>query len=314
MVKIAFWDNGLGERGTSVSLFDYAYFNQTILKNQSIVIYNTNHSSNNEEVIERFKNNFEVFGVSDFGMVDKILFETGCDIFYIIKAGEYEGQISRVIKTVVHCVFNYNQPHGNVYAGVSYWLRGNNGCYPVVPHIVHLPEYHGDMRKELGIPENATVFGRHGGYGQFDIHFVHGIVYNVAKTNPNIYFLFVNTQPFCEPLPNIIHIGKIIDLFKKVEFINTCDAMLWARSDGETFGLAIAEFSIKNKPVLLTVSGDEAHIHLMKDKGIWYNENTLRDILIGFNKEEMAKKDWNAYRDYSPEKVMQIFKRVFIDN
>ena len=85
MVKIAFWDNGLGERGTSVSLFDYAYFNQTILKNQSIVMYNTNHCSNNEEVIQRFKNNFKVFGVSDFGMVDKILYETGCDILYIIK-------------------------------------------------------------------------------------------------------------------------------------------------------------------------------------------------------------------------------------
>jgi len=314
MVKIAFWDNGLGERGTSVSLFDYAYFNQSILKNESIIIYNVNHESNDETVIQRFKNNFEVIGVPDFRYVDKILLENKCDIFYIIKAGDYEGQISRVIKTVVHCVFNYNQPHGNVYAGVSEWLRDNNKKYPVVPHMVHLPEYELNMREELGIPENSVVFGRHGGYGQFDIKFVHPIVYDVAKSNPNIYFLFVNTKPFCEKLSNIIHIDKIIDLFKKVKFINTCDAMLWARTDGETFGLAIAEFSIKNKPVLLTVSGDEAHTHLMKDKGIWYNENNLHDILTGFNKEEMANKDWNAYREYTPEKVMQIFKKVFIDS
>lgn len=313
MVKIAFWDNGLGERGTSVSLFNYAYFNRTILKNESIIMYNTNHESNDENVIQRFKNNFEVIGVPDFRYVDKILLEKGCEIFYITKAGEYEGQISRVIKTVVHCVFNYSQPHGDVYAGISPWLRGNNNNYPVVPYMVHLPEYELNMRKELGIPEHAIVFGRHGGYGQFDIKYVHPILYNVAKYNPNIYFLFMNTKPFCEPLPNIVHIDKIIDLIKKVAFINTCDAMLWARTDGETFGLAIAEFSIKNKPVILTVSGDEAHTHLMKEKGIWYNENTLYDILTGFNKEEMQNKDWNAYRDYTPEKVMQTFKKIFID-
>jgi hypothetical protein len=28
----------------------------------------------------------------------------------------------------------------------------------------------------------------------------------------------------------------------------------------------------------------------------------------------MKKGDWNAYRDYSPENVMDIFKRVFIEN
>jgi hypothetical protein len=97
--------------------------------------------------------------------------------------------------------------------------------------------------------------------------------------------------------------------------------MLWAREGGESFGLSIAEFSVKNKPVLVTDSkndfghnkGDIAHIHLLKDKGIWYNEDNLKDILVNFDKNEMVKKDWNAYTDYTPEKVMKIFKRVFID-
>jgi len=314
MVRIVFWDNGLGERGTSVSLFNYAYFNKTILNNESIIIYNTTHYSNNEDVINRFKNNFQVIGVPHFNYVDSVLSQIGCDIFYITKAGEYEGQISKICKTVVHCVFNYDQPHGNVYAGISPWLRGdNNHKHPFVPYMVHLPDSTLNMREQLGIPESAVVFGRHGGPGQFDIKFVHGIVYNVAKSNPNIYFLFMNTNKFCPDLPNIIHLEKIIDLEKKVEFINTCDAMLWARTDGETFGLAIAEFSIKNKPVILTVSGDPAHTHLMKEKGIWYNEDNLYEILTSFNKEDIANKDWNAYGDYTPEKVMQIFKQIFID-
>jgi len=114
-----------------------------------------------------------------------------------------------------------------------------------VPHMISLPEHNRNMREELKIPENSIVYGRHGGYEQFDISYVHPIVYKVAKNNPNIYFLFVNTQPFCDSLPNIIHLDKIVDLDKKVEFINTCDAMLWARTDGETFGIAIGEFSFK---------------------------------------------------------------------
>jgi hypothetical protein len=314
MVKIAFWDNGLGERGTSVALYDYALFNEIILGNESIIMYNTTHYSNNTDAIAKFTNRFSVYGVNNWTLVDKILVDTKCDILYIIKAGDNEGQVSRVIKTVVHCVFGCNQPHGNVYASIAPWVPGNNGRYPFVPHMIHLPEHQNNMRHELGIPDDAIVFGRHGGYEQFDIKYVHDIVFDVAKNHPHIFFLFLNTKPFCLPLPNIIHISKIIDLDKKVEFINTCDSMLWARSGGETFGLAIAEFSIKNKPVVLTACGDEAHTHLMKDHGIWYNQTNLYDILTGFNKEDVKNKDWNAYREYSPEKVMQICKKVFIEN
>ena len=35
------------------------------------------------------------------------------------------------------------------------------------------------------------------------------------------------------------------------------------------------------------------------------------DLIVNFDKNDAATKDWNAYRDYSPEKVMPIFKRIF---
>ena len=315
MVKIAFWDNYLCERGTTVSLFCYAYYNIHILGNESIIMYNTTHVGyNNEKVISNFKKHFKVIGVDNFQKVDPILLSEKCDIFYIIKSGENEGQISNFIKTVVHCVFNYSNPHGNVYAGISNWIGGvYNNSHPVVPHIVYLPDHNINMRTYLNIPESATVFGRHGGYGQFDIPYVQEIVYQVALSNSNIYFLFMNTCPFCKSLPNIIHIGQIIDLDEKVSFINTCDAMIWGRTDGETFGLSIAEFSIRNKPVFATACGDIAHVEILKYKGIWYNQTNLQSLLLSFNKEDAKQKDWNAYRDYEPEKVMKIFKQVFID-
>ena len=313
MVKIAFWDNCLSERGTTVAMYNYAYYNQTILGNESIIMYNLTRKETDSSVVQMFKNNFHVIGVSHFNMVDPILTDKNVDIFYIIKAGEWDGQISKLCKTCVHCVFNYSHPHGNVYAGVSNWVSGNYMNHPVVPHIVTLPDASLNMRSELNIPKDATVFGRHGGEGQFDIKYVQQAVYHIAKTCPNIYFVFMNTTIFCPSSPNIIHIGRIVNLQKKVEFINTCDAMLWARSGGETFGLAIAEFSIKNKPIFATKTGDTAHIHLLGDKAVWYNETNIHDLIVNFDKNDAATKDWNAYRDYSPEKVMSIFKRIFID-
>ena len=323
MVKIVFWDNCLNERGTTTTLFNYAYYNKIILGNESIIMYNTSRPDNVNEVIELFKKEFTVIGVHNFKLVDPILLKIKCNIFYITKAGDNEGQISKVCKTVVHCVFNCNQPHGNVYAGISQFIKGDKRRVPIVPYMINLPDHNKNMREELNIPEDAVVYGRYGGYDSFDIPYVQKIVYDVAKNNPEMYFIFMNTEQFCDLLPNIIHVEKTIDVNRKVEFINTCDAMLHARHIGESFGLAIAEFSTKNKPIITTPNFklnpnvDIAHIYFLKEKGIWYNEDNLYSILTTFltkeNREEISKKDWNAFKDYTPEKVINQFKRVFID-
>ena len=320
MKTICFWDNSLSERGTTIALFDYAYHNQTLLHNKSIVLYDATRKDNNEDVIQKFKKNMEVIPIYNWSEVDPILLQKKCDIFYVTKYGTVNHQVSKVVKTVVHSVFDCSEQniHGDVYAAISQWVPGYNLKVHVVPYMVHLPvpPKEANFRKYLNIPEDAIVFGRHGGIEKFNFPYVQQTVYNVAKANPNIYFLFVNTYHFCEPLKNIIHIDKIVDLDLKSAFINTCDAMLWGREDGETFGLAIAEFSILNKPVFANKEGkDQAYIYLLGEKAIWYNRDTLYTLLTTFgdHKEEYEKKDWNAYRDYSPEKVMEIFKKVFID-
>lgn len=319
MIKIAFYDNYLGERGTTVALYDYAFYNKKLLNNESIIIYNKNSYGNCNKVIEKFKKEFDVFGISDnnnFSEVDVILENTKCDILYVIKSGEKNTQISKKIKTCIHCVFVYNkdQIHGNIYAAIAEWMiHKNTICDKFVPHMINLPEHNENLRAKLNIPENALIYGRYGGYHQFDIKYVLAIVYNIAKNNSNIYFLFANTAEFCQKLPNIIHIDKIIDLHDKVTFINTCDAMLWARTDGETFGLSIGEFCSKNKPIICTKQGALGHVSMLKEQAIWYDENNLYDILISFDKEQNKLKDWNAFKDFTPENVMKKFKQVFID-
>ena len=179
--------------------------------------------------------------------------------------------------------------------------------------LLNLPENNLNMRKLLNIPPNAIVFGGYGGKNQFNIPYVQKVVYNIAQKNKNIFFLFANFKSFCPKLSNIIHLPIIIDLNEKVNFINTCDAMLWARSDGETFGQAIAEFSIKNKPVITSKIGFLSHVKYLGNKGIWYsNEKNLTEILLNFNPKIEEQKDWNAYRDYTPEKVMRKFDQIFL--
>ena len=307
--RIAFHDNYLSERGTTVALYDYAYYNRKILNNDSIILYNR---SSSQEILDKFKE-FRVFKYNNWREVDDILKNNNVDILYSIKYGTNDNLLSKNCWNVVHSVFDCGEPHGDVYASISPYVknRDKNNC-PIVPHIVSLPDNNKNMRLEFGIAEDAIVFGRHGGYYQFDIEYVINTVIDVASNNPNIYFIFMNTKKFSD-LNNIIYLEKTVDLHRKVEFINTCDAMLWGRSDGETFGLSIAEFSIKNKPVIATLieDGDNAHHHLLGEYGIWYNKDTLKDILVNFKKYN-TRTDWNAYKEYSPEKVMSIFKNVFL--
>ena len=317
-VKIAFYSNHLGERGTEIAMYDYAYYNKKLLNNTSIIIYNGNNETNNAKVIDKFKKEFDIFGISGnmkIDEIDRILEEQKCDIIYMIIRGD-KTAIPTKAKVCIHSVFIcVDPPFGNVYASISPDVEGNNGKYPVVPHMINLPSHNRNMRAKLSIPDDAIVFGRYGGKDTFNIGYVKTIVRDIAKSIKNIYFLFANTDVFCESMPNIIHLDTMSELDEKVEFINTCDAMLWARAEGETFGLAIGEFSSKNKPVFATEHvTDKAHVDILKDKGIWYIEDTLKDLLLEFNKETYKNKDLNAYNDYTPEKVMEQFKRVFIDS
>ena len=312
MKKIAFWDNFLGERGTTVALYDYAYYNEKILKNKSFVFNNITNVTV-DEVVTKFKRVLTVVDVKSFKEAEDFIETEKIDILYVIKSGERDDRVTKKCKTVIHCVFNCFQPHGNVYSSIAPWVEGNNGKYPHVPHMISLPHQEEDLRKKLGIPEKSIVFGRHGGPDGFNIDYVKKIICENFLNRDDIYFLFLNTNKFCES-KNVIYLDKIINLEEKVKFINTCDAMLWARKGGETFGLSIGEFCTKNKPVLATKKvNQKCHISILDDKAIWYEKSTLKDIIENFDKEKVKEKDWNAYRQYTPENVMKKFKEVFID-
>jgi len=313
-MKIAFHTNQLSRGGTEVAVYDYAYYNQTLLNNESFII-SKNRKENIPEIIKKFQKKFPLLLYNDFSEVENLLDDNKIDVFYAIKAGEYDGVVSRGRKTVIHAVFGETyQPHGKVYAYISEWLskQMNFGLNPWVPHIINLPEESENLRENLNIPKDAIVFGRYGGFGSFDVPFAPDVVKNIVNSRNDIYFLFAFTKKFYEH-KNIIYIDSVVDLKEKVKFINTCDAMLHARLRGETFGLACGEFSIKNKPVFTYgASPEKCHIDILKDKAIiYYTPDGLFKKINNFIPS--PEKNWDAYSEnFNPESIMKKFKTVFL--
>lgn len=325
-MKVAFHSYQLGERGTEICLYKYAKYNREILGNESIIV---STSSRPTATLERFNKEFKTILYPDIWINDgkndklrstleKTVSQENVDVFYAIKGGEDDGIMPKNCKSVAHAVFRTDTPHGDVYAGVcKYIVDKHGGNHPFVDHIVEKIQPTESLRAKLNIPQDALVFGRHGGKDTFSIPFVKDAVKAAVINRKDVYFLFLNTQKFADH-DRIIHLPWTKDLIEISNFVNTCDAMLHARMEGEIFPLVVAEFATQNKPIITWDSFDpiydRGHIEILKDKGIYYkNSQDLLTILISLNKDNIKNIDWDVYKDdYSPSKVMGQFKRIFL--
>lgn len=319
-VKIGFLVNYLAVTGIEVAIYDYADCNESILDNESLIIvlpiHNPLLAPHPELVRNKFMQRFgkKYYECSSLEEMDKIITQEHIDILYMLRGCGFEHIISKVCKNAVHVAFMGVPLHGDRYVCVSQWIAKQclNAQLPYVPHMIRLPETLESLRNELSIPNDALVFGRYGGEYGFDIDFVKEAITEIAQENPHIYFLFMNTPQFCN-LPNVIYLPATADMLYKAKFINSCDAMIHARTRGETFGLACGEFSIKNKPVITWIgSPEKSHIDILGKKAIYYTDkNDFIDILRTFKKNSVE--NYDAYSiEYSPESVMKKFNEVFI--
>lgn len=323
--NIGFFIRHFTERGTEVATYDYAHYNEKILQNKSYIIHFSDDVQKKygfpdiKDSFPKFNSRFEMIEINDITDMKQIREKYKLDFFYTLTGGgqdiyKFDNKyIWDKCKTIKHCVFDTLCPEGDYNLSISNHLNNkNNTSYTVLPHMVDLPNTDTHLRNELNIPEEAIVLGRYGGFHQFDLAITHNAIKQFLDSNKsnNVYFLFMNTFEFYSH-PNIIYLDKNIDLLYKTKFINTCNVMIHARSDGETFGLAIAEFSIKNKPIITCPCGDLEHILLLGDKAITYNNTEeLLDIFSNIKELFSQHSDWNCYREYTPEKVMNIFDNI----
>ena len=336
MVKIAFYSGILNERGTTVAVYDYANYNETILNNESTIITHSikdsdinNYNYHNEKVLKLFSDRFKLILINK--VEDLQNYAADFDIIYRISYGGFKEFLPNNVKNIIHCVFDMSTPYGDIYAGVSETLAKRFNKKLFVPHMIGLQpstDKSVNLRKHLNIPDDAIVFGRYGGNDTFNLKFACYTIYFFAQLNPHVYFLFLDTPTEIDSsypsLPNILYLNEVITTAEeKNRFINTCDAYLECGTLGHSFGLSIGEFSVNNKPIIAYTGQDKytyhtwwnnSHIDILGNKGIYFNnENELYNILKTFNPKDYVNKDLNSYKEYTPEKVMKIFKQVFID-
>jgi len=311
MKKIAFHSNQLGIRGTEIAMYQYAKYNEEILGNKSVIFSfpNRDHSA-----IKKFQDRFEVV-LMEWYEYELYLKQNNFDYLYLIKMGNNDGYCIKSTPCLIHSVFRYNEPHGYRYFYVSDWLAKDQGYNPdthSLPHICEkLPEPEYNFREKNNIPNHATVFGCYGGSTEFNIEFTKTAIKNIVSERDDIYFIFMNINKFYDH-PQVHFYPGNYDLKEKSAFVNSCDAMIHSRSGGETFGLAVSEFALCNKPVITYgLSGERSHLEIMGERAIIYEGyGDLLDIFKNL-KSHIKFTDYDEpYKQFSPELIMKKFDKL----
>lgn len=319
---LGFHTKQLLARGTEVALFDYALGAKELLGHEVRVFVPADTRRVVPAVKERFEEHFELVLYDDARSI-------ACDALYVIKRGR-PGRVTETVPELVHAFDDGSFPHGHRYAVVSDWvsrhakrkigLPGGRVLElprvikpPVVPHIVSLPDLSDDLRAELGIPDDAVVFGRHGGLGNFDLEFVQDAIRAVVDKRSDVWFVFLNVHRFSEHT-RVIHLPELVDRAELRRFVNTCDYMLHAHRYGETFGLAVAEFAFVGAPVLTFLGSPlTGHFDLLSE-GMLLGYTTYEDVLAHLSRlpRRTEPVDSSVRLDYSRESVMARFAGTFL--
>jgi len=323
-MNIAIHSNQLDGRGSGKALYDYAIGLESIGHNVSFITSNLSKNEGINKFKEKFKTStydkkvdiHQPSAIVPF--LEFFIDENKIDFMYMLKSSENDNVTPSNCKTGIHCVFSMREHHGNVYAGVSEYLakKFNQSLY--VPHIIKNYEPTVNVRKEMDISDDTLIIGRIGGMDSFDLPFVHEAIKQVLNTRKDVIFFFISTNQFYYH-EKLLHIPWVETEEEKFNIIHACDVMIHGRNMGETFGLACAEFSVANKPVI-TWSGntnpyyDKCHIELLGDKVIIYNNGPhLIEIFRNLNRKDIQNKNWDTYSTrFSEQSVIAQFDKVFL--
>ena len=315
-MKVAFHSSFVTERGSEAAMLDYARLNRSVLGNESILCFPDRPELAANPILKKWQEEFPVLLYKTRGSLGRDLKQEGVEVIYLTKPGVYDGFLVPGLKNCIHAQFLCDEFHGDVYAYLSPWMSrvmtGREDSF--VPFYVPRLESTENLRKQLKIPSEARVFGRHGGWDTFNIPFVRRVVADHARRHPADHFVFLNTKPIhgTEQLPNVHYLPATVDKEEKAKFLATCDAMIHARDTGETFGLAVAEFAVLRKPVItFEGSKEKAHLEMLGEEARRYCDSAaLKKILADFQPGPSGKTGLEKWAD--PIQVMTIFQKKFL--
>jgi hypothetical protein len=315
---VAFHTNTLGVRGSETAVWDYANFNETILGNRSVLCLREGLCEKTNAVFAKWKERFPIVSYRSKKELSEKLQSQEASVLYQIKAGPFDGFVVPGVRNCIHSMFLSDEFHGDRFAYVSAWASRvmTLGDKSFVPHYVPKLFSAQNLRKSLGIPAKAKVFGRHGGWETFNIPFAREAVARHARLHSGDHFIFLNTEPIREGenLPNIHYLEATVDPEKKAQFLASCDAMIHARDTGETFGLAVGEFAVLGKPVVtFSESKERAHLEMLGNQALLYRHaGELAEILREFRPHKTHGTMYEIFAD--PKVVMELFQKKFLES
>ncbi len=326
-MRVLLHDNQICERGTTTSMLDYG----RVLRNRGHeveIAYWTESSANVPDLIDRVRQEFPLHGHNKPDSLPPYL--RNFDATYLIKAGGNDGLLLPDSFNLVHAVFQEYDPHGSRYAYISKWVaqavrkevgkrgkqqlrkRGETaislGCsnalaFDYLNLIVDVPDPQPGMRQQLGIPDEAFLILRFGGFDTFDIGWARDTVVRLLDENSHWYFVGLNTEPFTEHR-RAKFLPLVSDSVEKASIIASADVFLTARGHGEAFGVAIAEALQIGIPVLAWNGGiDRNHVAMLQGLGglfkrPWDLRRRLRQLSRGKDPSSRAARQarGNHYR------------------
>ena len=330
-IRVGFVTNKLTLRGAEVSLFDYADNNEKILGHYSFVMvrpYNLVAKADPQDVNEaaydkftqRFGPNLLYYESPD--EIPALVRKHDIAVLFIEKAGApWDGLVFDCCPTIIHAIFTTEYPHGSIYCPISPFLNTRfKTSYPVLPNIVKIHPTEENLRQELGIAPAALVFASYGGQLEFDTFYVRRTICEFIKTQQAVqhdcHFIFMNHVVFGPRHPRLHFLSGTADMERKRQFINSADAMIYGRKEGETFGLAVAEFALAGKPVLASRHANARfHLDTLGDRAILHsNAEELLTILAEWPRaletNPLAKDTAHPYAVYSSDLVMLKFNKI----
>lgn len=330
--------NQLGERGTETSTFELGLALKS-LGHDVIIAYPKYAAENRSDVEKNFKAEFEMQPYSSFNQNDKWV-RTNIDFAYFLKINGLDGLKYQGVFNAVHTVFPEYLPHGNSYTYISRWLAEESrrlaskklrlirrgpistlkGCtnamnFNFVPHIVNMPHATSSYRGIIGVPDDAFLILRYGGFTEFNVPWVKQALVEELQKNKTWYFVGVNTEMFIDH-PRALFLPAITDKQQKSDLLNAANVFLHARIRGESFGMSIVE-SLQLGTYTISYQGgiDRNHFELLKNTDYLYGSpHELKEKLLNIQalgcEASKSKNLMDIGETYRPKSLISEYMRV----
>jgi hypothetical protein len=272
--KFLLHSNQFSERGDSVDLISMALALGKHAGIDSIISFPKSDPRNNEaRVAEAIELGLNIFQYDSRTQLEAVVKKEQITHNYVFSGGgpnepsytDNGNSHWRLLDTkhITRVVFRNYRPHGDYYLYVSEWLynwsrrsprrflvrKPSDTLVSWLPHIVDPQPGNGKtFRQSLNIPAEGKVIGRIGGFDHFDDPAAQVAILDILQTDPDVWFVAVNTQPFGRH-ERLLYL-PVLERSAVWDFYDACDVLLNGRLMGESFGFSIAEPLSLGKPVV----------------------------------------------------------------